>query len=338
MGFAVLTLIASGSPSTEVAAALLAVLAACAGVSRQVMLDKAVVVRAIRPLLCLALLACVPLFASGQPRPGNAASAKSALPRTLLPQQSLVPGGVALVRIDAPMDDPPRVMLGGTPVMVLRQSDHWLAVLGVPLGTAPGKLKVAVERRGAKPTSVEVAIKPKQYVMQRLRVAPGMVDLAPDDLARVNRERPILETALATFSDTPLTTLRLRQPVPGSRSSSYGMRRVFNGQPRSPHTGMDIAAPMGSPVVAPAPGRVVLTGDYFFSGNTVILDHGQGLVTLYAHLSDVDVNPGDVVETGAVIGRVGATGRATGPHLHWGVSLNRAMVDPALFLGQLFGP
>ena len=289
-------------------------------------------------LMTLAVLAFLPLSASGQQRPGNIASVESGSHRMLLPQQSLVPGGVALVRIDAPVDDPPRAMLNGASVMVLRQRDHWLAVVGVPLGTPPGRLNVAVEQRDANVTSVELAIKPKQYVVQRLRVAPGMVELAPDDLARVNRERPVLQAALATFSESPPTTLRLQQPVPGSRSSSYGMRRVFNGQPRSPHTGMDIAAPMGTPVVAPAPGKVVLTGDNFFNGNTVILDHGQGLVTMYGHLSAIEVKPGDIVDTGGMIGRVGSTGRATGPHLHWGVSLNRAMVDPVLFLGKASEP
>jgi murein DD-endopeptidase MepM/ murein hydrolase activator NlpD len=248
-----------------------------------------------------------------------------------------VPGGVALVRIDGPADDPPRVTLGSAPVMVLRRDDHWLAVVGIPLATAPGKLALTVARHEAPPSHVDLAIKPKQYIVQKLRVSPGMVDLSPSDLERVNRERSVLQAAFATFSAQPPTTLRLQQPVPGPRSSSYGLRRVFNGQPRSPHTGMDIAAPHGTPVVASARGKVVLAGDYFFSGNTVVLDHGRGLVTMYGHLSAIDVAVGDVVEMGAVIGKVGATGRATGAHLHWGVTLNQTMVDPALFVSGIAG-
>ncbi len=257
------------------------------------------------------------------------AGACAALP---LPQESLVPGGVALVRIDAPAQDRPSVLLDGDPAMVLRDGDRWLAVIGIPLDTPPGKLAVEVKRREAIPATVELVVKPKQYVMQKLRVSPGMVDLAPSDLERVNRERPVLKAAFATFSESAPTTLRLVQPVPGTRSSSYGLRRVFNGKPRSPHTGMDIAAPAGTPVIAPARGKVLLADNFFFGGNMVVLDHGQGLVTLYGHLSAIDVKPGDLVEAGRVIGKVGATGRATGPHLHWGVSLNQTMVDPALFV------
>jgi murein DD-endopeptidase MepM/ murein hydrolase activator NlpD len=251
---------------------------------------------------------------------------------TPLPRESLVPGGVALLRVDGSVDDPPQVTLGSARVMVLQQDDHWLAVAGIPLATAPGKVAVIVTPRDGTPSKLVLDIRPKQYVVQRLKVNPGMVELSPENLARANRERPVLQAAFATFSDATPSTLRLLQPVPGTRSSSYGLRRVFNGQARSPHTGMDIAAPQGTPVAASARGKVVLAGDYFFGGNTVILDHGQGLTTMYGHLSAIDVAVGDVVETGAVIGKVGATGRATGPHLHWGVTLNQTMVDPALFL------
>ena len=172
----------------------------------------------------------------------------------------------------------------------------------------------------------------KRYREQRLTVAPRTVDLSPENQARYGRERDHQAAVMATFS-TPLpASLAMRVPTPGRRSSSFGLRRVFNGQARNPHSGMDIAAPTGTAVAAPLPGTVIDTGDYFFNGQTVWLDHGGGLLTMSCHLSAIEVQVGDAVQTGQRIGAVGATGRVTGPHLHWGVMLNRSMVDPALFV------
>lgn len=206
--------------------------------------------------------------------------------------------------------------------------------MGIPLAAVPGEASIMVQTEGKGPRQMAYTIAPKRYSEQRLKVSPKTVDLSPQDQARYERERDHQAVVIATFS-TPLpqaSTLRMQVPVPGRRSSSFGLRRVFNGQARNPHSGMDIAAGTGKPVTAPLPGRVIDTGDYFFNGNTVWLDHGGGLLTMYCHLSATDVKTGDVLKTGERLGAVGATGRVTGPHLHWGVMLNRTMVDPALFL------
>jgi murein DD-endopeptidase MepM/ murein hydrolase activator NlpD len=248
-----------------------------------------------------------------------------------LPQPRSVPGGVAILDLGA-SSEPPSVSLGTVPVLVVGDTTRWTAVVGIALTAKPGVSEVAVHRGGAPDVRQPFMIDSVRYAEQRLTVARGKVDLSRKDIERYERERAHLAEVATSLSDTVPASLRLRQPTAGPRSSSFGLRRIFNGQSRSPHSGMDIAAAMGSPVIAAAAGRVIDTGDYFFNGKTVWVDHGSGLLTMYCHLSAIDVKPGDALKAGDVLGAVGATGRVTGAHLHWSVSLNRVMVDPALFL------
>ena len=250
------------------------------------------------------------------------------------PRAAQVPGGIARISL-GPAAVRPVAHAGEVPLLVVGDVIEWTALVGVALSTPPGKASITVQAaEGKAPRQVAYAVAPKRYTEQRLKVAPGTVDLSAENAARYERERARQEKVMATFSEMPpqASLPAMRVPVPGRRSSSFGLRRVFNGQARNPHSGMDIAAATGTPVVSQLPGRVIDTGDYFFNGNTVWLDHGGGLLSMYCHLSDIDVKSGDMLKTGERLGAVGATGRVTGPHLHLGVMLNRAMVDPALFL------
>ena len=247
-----------------------------------------------------------------------------------LPLARATPGGVLLLPLGA-ASDAPQAWHGDVPVLVLGSPAGWTAVLGLPLDAAPGSGQLRLQGAGL-PATLGYQVLPHRYAEQRLTVAPRHVELSAEALARHARERAHQATLIARFSQPLPAQLRMQAPVAGPPSSSFGLRRVFNGQPRSPHSGMDIAAPTGTPVVAPLDGEVVDTGDYFFNGNTIWVDHGGGLLSMLCHLSRIDVQPGAAVRTGDHLGAVGATGRVTGPHLHWSVSLNRAMVDPALFL------
>lgn len=248
-----------------------------------------------------------------------------------LPSESRVPGGIAVVTVPGG-PEAPQVSFDKFRVAVIRDGDQWLAIVGIPLAAKVGPQKLLVKSSQGD-TSVSFDIKDKRYRTQELRIKNDrQVNPAPDDLKRIEGEQARSSAALSLFTPALHPALTLSVPIAGTRSDSYGSRRIFNGQPRNPHSGMDIAAPTGTPIHSPAAGKVVEAGDFFFNGNTIYIDHGNGLVTMYCHLSSIAVKLGDELTAGQVIGKVGATGRVTGPHLHWGVALNRAMVDPELFL------
>lgn len=271
-----------------------------------------------RALLALGLAACAaPLqVAAG---PGEA-----------WPRESRVPGGVARLALGAAAVRP-EAFSEGAPLWVAGGIAGWWALVGIPLSATSGSRTIEIHQDGAV-RHLHYAVAPKRYAEQRLKVAPRTVDLSPEDLARHERERAHQQQVIETFSAPPGNALPMQAPVPGPRSDSFGKRRFFNGQPRNPHSGMDIAAATGTPVRAPMVARVIDTGDYFFNGQTVWLDHGGGLLSMLCHLSRIDARPGDALAAGESLGAVGATGRVTGPHLHWTVMLNRTSVDPALFL------
>ena len=254
-----------------------------------------------------------------------------ALAQAALPRASAVPGGVLVVDVGDAGQPAPLVEWEGRRVAVTSEAGRHKAVVGIALAVQPGNHSLTV-RDAAGERTLPVRISPKKYTEQKLTVPQSQVDLSPQDAARVEREQQRQRAALDSFSAPLPATFTLLQPTPGRRQDSYGKRRIFNGQSRNPHSGMDIAAAVGTPIIAPADGVVLDTGDFFFNGNTVILDHGSGFITLYCHLSAYAVKKGDTVKAGQPIGKVGATGRVTGAHLHFGVLLNGASVDPGLFL------
>lgn len=266
---------------------------------------------------------------------GLIASVASAAPA--LPLNDPVPGGIALVDLRNPPDlsssEPaPQVYYRQRRVLVRAVDDHWQAVVGIPLAVPPGIQRLTIKQDG-KTRYRDFSVAAKQYATQHITLKnTRMVNPYAKDLDRIRKEKKIILKALASWREVPQVQTAFILPVEGRFSSPFGLRRFFNGQPRKPHSGLDIAAPQGTVIRAPADGIVNTTGTFFFNGNTVFIDHGQGLVTMFCHLHRIDVTPGTRVKQGDIIGQVGMTGRVTGPHLHWGVSLNNSRVDPKLFL------
>jgi murein DD-endopeptidase MepM/ murein hydrolase activator NlpD len=249
-----------------------------------------------------------------------------------LPENSPVPGGIAVIQLAKPIE-PGQAYFRKQRVMLLEHAQQWYAIIGLPLSLKPGPYQLTYTTRQGEKHSQRFTVASKQYAVQRITLKnKRMVNPTVEDLVRIGKESKLIHHALATWRTTPQVNLNFEMPVKGIITSPFGLRRIFNGEPRKPHSGLDIAADVGTPIHAPSPGVVLVTGNFFFDGNTVLLDHGQGLVTMYCHMSRIDVKPGEHIQRGQVIGLVGRTGRVTGPHLHWGVSLNDTMVEPHLFL------
>ncbi|EXF44148.1 M24/M37 family peptidase [Pseudomonas sp. BAY1663] len=240
-----------------------------------------------------------------------------------------VPGGVAVIAAGHG-PQAPQVRYQDKPALVIKEDgQRWIAIVGIPLTVQPGEQQLQVDGRPQR-----FRVDAREYRAQHITLKnQRQVNPNPDDLKRIARELDEQTRAYRQFSQNQPSNLLFDRPVDGPLSSPFGLRRFFNGEERNPHSGLDFAAKAGTPIKAPAAGTVTLVGDYFFNGKTVFLDHGQGLISMFCHLSAVDVKVGDRLGRGEVLGKVGATGRATGPHLHWNVSLNDTRVDPAIFIG-----
>jgi len=255
-----------------------------------------------------------------------------------LPVNDPVPGGIAILKIPKTIDKP-RVFFKKHKVMILNKDPYWLAIIGLPLSIKPGLHYAQVHVKNTPPYSISFMVKHKKYPEQYITIKnKRMVNPNQYDMKRISADRNIIRRALNYWSENDNIQLDFHKPVEGIRSSAFGLRRFFNKQARKPHSGLDIAASKGTPLRAPAKGIIIETGNFFFNGNTVFIDHGQGLISMYCHLSKITVNTNQTVSQDEVIGEIGMTGRVTGPHLHWSVSLNNSMVDPSLFLNPSLIP
>jgi murein DD-endopeptidase MepM/ murein hydrolase activator NlpD len=240
-------------------------------------------------------------------------------------------GGVVLLEVEVEASaGTPAATWQGKAIPFWREDPQgaWRALVGIDLDQRPGNARVLVQRGLGSPCAVDVSVTAGTFAEDRLTVPQRFVELSPEDQARAARETAKLAAVFRARGAERLWQGAFQIPIEDARrSSSFGRRRILNGQPRSPHTGVDLGAASGTPVHAMQRGKVVMDEDLFFSGRTVVLDHGLGVFSLYGHLSESRVQAGRVVDAGVVIGLVGATGRVTAPHLHWAVRIGDARVD-----------
>jgi murein DD-endopeptidase MepM/ murein hydrolase activator NlpD len=268
---------------------------------------------------------------AGTPQPAAAAATISVTAAA----RSIRPGEVVVLTIVAPNPT--------TPVTVRAFDRDWQTftegrrrrvLIGIDLAVTPGRYPVAIAAGEAR-TTYPLVVQARVFATRRLTVDPDLVNPPPEALERIARETRELEHAWSTSADVNLWDGPFVRPVKEPANSAFGTRSVYNGQPRTPHGGADFASPEGTPIASPNAGRVVLAGSRYFTGGTVVIDHGLGLFSLFAHLSSIEVQVGDAVKPGTIVGNVGATGRVTGPHLHWAVRANGARVDPLSLLSVL---
>lgn len=241
-----------------------------------------------------------------------------------------VPGGIAHIDLHGPATE---VLYGDRAVLVY---DHH-ALVGIPIAGKPGEHSITITRPDGSKEIQRFDVAAKTYPEQRITLKnKKMVNPDPVDLDRIRAEARSMRSVYSSFSGHHPDLTDFVQPVQGIVTSEFGFRRILNGEPRNPHSGLDIAAVTGTPIANPTAGVVALTGNFYFNGNTVLVDHGMGLVTMVCHLSKIAVEQLASVAAGDILGEVGATGRATGPHLHWSMSLNGHRVDPVALL-SLFG-
>lgn len=248
------------------------------------------------------------------------------------PLDSRVPGGIALVPLED-RDLSARFSFKGKPVLISENKGKTFAIVGLSLGLKPGEYFISGEIEGSNaPVKKFFNVDDKEYTTQRINIKnKRKVNPYEKDMPRISAESKRKRIA-ANHWNSQSPDVDFLTPVKGVITGSYGKRRIFNGQARRPHSGMDIAANNGVAVASPSDGVVIESGDFFFSGNIVYIQHGQGLITLFAHLDRIDVKIGEHVKKGQIIGTVGSTGRVTGPHLHWSIGLNGSWIDPALFI------
>ena len=247
-----------------------------------------------------------------------------------LPIESNVPGGIVIIPIQT--ENNPKAFFYNKKVMVIGERNNWKAIIGIPLKIETGEHRLKVINNGTESNYLFEVLN-KNYESQYLTIKnKRKVNPNKKDMQRITKERVLISKAKNSWREIDDVPLKFVKPTKGPFSSSFGLRRFFNNQPRNPHSGLDIAAPEGTPIMAPAAGIVINTGNYFFNGKTVFLDHGQGLITMYCHLNEINIQEGEYADVGTLLGTVGSTGRVTGAHLHWSVFLNNTTVEPLLFL------